>query len=196
MMLTPWGASQSEQTFGPGLVWVSTSSHGGLGVPILLAKDLSDYAWGIALEYTRAPLAGFLWFEEDCSFNAVFAERPEWARLDLAKNLAAWRASTSSYLDPDEVQQRIVGIAARLSLPDDQLAALYARERDRYSAPKRARLERDGAAGKERARSANLRAYRAKVAERAPLSSAAYEGIEASGAFDGFTVTSDADPGL
>lgn len=147
-MLTPWGASQFGQFFGPGLAWVSTASHGGLGVPLDLALDLSDYAWGIALEYTRSPSGGYLWFEEDCAFNAVFAERPEWAKLDLAKNLASWKAKQSEYLSTEEQQDRIVSIAARLSLPDDQIAALYAVERDRYSAPKRARLESDGAGAK------------------------------------------------
>ena len=80
---TPWGKAQRVVTVQRGVRWVSTASHGGLGVSVGVAsKSLTPAA--IAQGFVEG---GYIWFEEDCQCNAPFGERPEWwAAIKAAVN--------------------------------------------------------------------------------------------------------------
>lgn len=61
---TPWGAAQHTSTLAPGIVVVSTSSHGGIW--------LSPERQGRIPEGVQ-PINGRAWYEEDCEWALVFA---------------------------------------------------------------------------------------------------------------------------
>ena len=68
---TPWGRSQTEREIAPGLLLVTTASHGGL----LLAPD--RVAELRAKVPSFVPFAGLPWLEEDCDVYAAIALWPE-----------------------------------------------------------------------------------------------------------------------
>jgi len=95
-MNTPWGQSQSIESIGRGIRWVSTASHGGLMVAVGIAKKvLSEQAINLAFPGTSG---GYVCFEEDCSYAIAFHEHPEWKRHLDRKVLAEWQCSN---LEPD-----------------------------------------------------------------------------------------------
>ena len=65
-MRTPWGPSQHTTEEAPGVVWVSTASHGGYRVTEAVAKLMHPAMRGIGER-----MYGYLWFEEDCAWSAV-----------------------------------------------------------------------------------------------------------------------------
>lgn len=70
---TPWGKAQAGFKLDRGVMFYSTSSHGGLRVTKRWAREnLSPAAEALA-DYS----GGFLWFEDDCQCNIVFHEHPE-----------------------------------------------------------------------------------------------------------------------
>ena len=69
-MNSPWGAIQTCRTIAPGIISVTTASHGGLHVaPDLLAKMPE------AMRSTPYSRGG--WFEEDCDWALVAVSFPE-----------------------------------------------------------------------------------------------------------------------
>ena len=73
---SPWGIVQSADQFGEGVVFVSTSSHGGFWV--------SDEKLGsMPAQFARHGIGSRFhsgwdgWFEEDCEANAVVAAFPD-----------------------------------------------------------------------------------------------------------------------
>ena len=70
----PWGRIQDEEIIAPGIVYVSTASHGGIWVaPELLGRvkqEMQDYAayWSGSSQ----------WFEEDCAAQCVVVSFPEY----------------------------------------------------------------------------------------------------------------------
>lgn len=82
---TPWGKAQSVATIARGVRWVSTASHGGLGVSAALAlKVFSEAAMRECFVQ-----GGYFWFEEDCAAAVAFAEHPEWEAALRAANRAS-----------------------------------------------------------------------------------------------------------
>ena len=82
---TPWGKAQSVTTIARGVRWVSTASHGGLGVSEALARKVFTAA-ALAAGFTQG---GYVWFEEDCDAEVAFSEHPEWEAALRAANRAA-----------------------------------------------------------------------------------------------------------
>ena len=70
---TPWGRAQVAYKLDKGVVWYSTSGHGGLGVSSKAASKLSPHARAAAMKW-----AGAFWFEEDILFAIAFYEMPDW----------------------------------------------------------------------------------------------------------------------
>ena len=75
MINSPWGTSQHIDKIARGVVFVSTSSHGGLGVSKVFARKVLSDAALLCANYFN----GYYWFEEDCQCTIAFLEHPEWA---------------------------------------------------------------------------------------------------------------------
>ena len=88
-MITPWGAAQTEKTITKGIVAVTTSTHGGIGVSGEMADRLSRAARAEAIDQD-----GTYWFEEDCDWAIVAFEFPEYFPKDdpdkVKESLGRW----------------------------------------------------------------------------------------------------------
>ena len=84
-MITPWGNSQSIREIAPGIIRVSTESHGGYHVtPELLARMPEEHR---ATAYSTGG-----WFEEDVDWSLVAINFPDAFHPDevkAAKNYVA-----------------------------------------------------------------------------------------------------------
>lgn len=67
---TPWGFAQSVRELEPGIVWVSTPSHGGFRLTDTLNRKIPNYL----REGSTMREAG--WYEEDCDAAIVMAVFP------------------------------------------------------------------------------------------------------------------------
>ena len=67
MTSTPWGESQTQETFGPGVVFHSTASHGGYQLSAERNAKV-PLAWRAA-SFNKLGEAG--WYEEDCDWCMV-----------------------------------------------------------------------------------------------------------------------------
>ena len=75
-MSTPWGEAQTVKEWAPGIVEVSTASHGGFYIsPIHMEKMIK---W-------PSPFLKNEWYEEDCDASYVFASFPELFGEELAE---------------------------------------------------------------------------------------------------------------
>ncbi len=76
-MNTPWGPAQSQRAIAPGIIEVSTASHGGLALSAARWQELNERLPGLK------SFAGPGWLEEDCDYNlAVLAWPDLWPRED------------------------------------------------------------------------------------------------------------------
>lgn len=69
---SPWGAIQHATEIAPGIVSVSTASHGGIWLSPERYARVPASLQAVARQYADAP-----WFEEDCDVTivgAIFAE--------------------------------------------------------------------------------------------------------------------------
>lgn len=69
-MQTPWGSSQSQKTIASGIVFYSTSSHGGIKLSSERVKQMPD-----DLRNFGSTAPG--WYEEDCEYSIVVLAFPE-----------------------------------------------------------------------------------------------------------------------
>lgn len=76
MLETPWGPAQSTARLAPSVVWVSTSSHGGL----LIANDQAGRLLTPTARSKGARYRDQLAYEEDCLYAIAFYEHPEWCQ--------------------------------------------------------------------------------------------------------------------
>lgn len=81
---TLWGSSQQVARIAPGLLWVSTASHGGCRVNAARAATMPA-----ALLAVGEQRGGFYWFEEDCAWAAACLAFPE--------DFKAWRADSETH---------------------------------------------------------------------------------------------------
>jgi hypothetical protein len=95
-MNTPWGMSDSVRTIERGVHWVGTPSHGGLMVSLAKARAIFSEKT-IRLAHP-GQIAGYVCFEEDCSYAVAFYARPEFKRFLDKHSLAEWELSV---LDPE-----------------------------------------------------------------------------------------------
>ena len=81
---SPWGTVQDEEQIAEGIIFVSTSSHGGIWVARELlpriSKEMKDYAayWSGSSQ----------WFEEDCAAQCVVVSFPEYFPAEQVES--AW----------------------------------------------------------------------------------------------------------
>lgn len=68
---TPWGTSQWEKRYAPGVVFYDTASHGGFEI----AADVHA-KWPAPLRNFKT-FAGGRWYEEDCDYGIVVLAMPE-----------------------------------------------------------------------------------------------------------------------
>ena len=71
---TPWGTAEGPvnvEFLSPDVFWVSTGSHGGIGVKGATRRRLSPQAKAEAISMNDA-----LWFEEDCGWAICVHELP------------------------------------------------------------------------------------------------------------------------
>ena len=68
-MQTPWGKSDSIEDIGNGILAVTTPSHGGYYVPLVL--------WATMPEPYQKTFAGGTWYEEDCDWAKVVLSFPK-----------------------------------------------------------------------------------------------------------------------
>lgn len=81
---TPWGAAQHETKYAPGIVFVSTSSHGGF----ILSGDAAAHVRKLFPDFKT--FAGGDAYEEDCDFAIVIIAFPH--LFNDEKLYAAWRS--------------------------------------------------------------------------------------------------------
>lgn len=77
-MHTPWGQSHTTDRYAPGFVSVDTSSHGGfrLSETFADAVGLSEAARNAATYHWKGHA---YWYEEDCDWNVLTIELPQYA---------------------------------------------------------------------------------------------------------------------
>ena len=110
---TPWGTSQTTRQIGPGLVEVTTASHGGIRVDPRLNMHI-NYAW--------RDRAG--WYEEDAEWAFVVLTFPN--RFPGKRVIEAHRVAKDWY--PDQYEQ-----VFRTTLLDDE-SYIRRQERSRAAA--------------------------------------------------------------
>jgi hypothetical protein len=87
-MNTPWGQSDGSKEYGSGIVFYSTSSHGGFHVTATLLAKMPDYM--------RDSFSGEgEWFEEDCAWSMVTTCFPE--RFSESEQKAAKETLRSTF---------------------------------------------------------------------------------------------------
>ena len=72
MKNTPWGSSQSTEVLEPGIVWVSTASHGGL----MITKTYAESHLTAAARQRGAKWGSYYTYEEDCAYAVAAWELP------------------------------------------------------------------------------------------------------------------------
>ena len=83
MMHTPWGESQTEHMLAPGILRVTTASHGGVRISAARRATMPE-------EYRRIPtFAGGNWYEEDCDWCIVALSFPEAFAAQVSRDAAA-----------------------------------------------------------------------------------------------------------
>jgi hypothetical protein len=122
-MNTPWGKSQSITKIQFGVSWVSTAGHGGLMVSAGQAEKLFD-SKVIDTAYPGR-FAGYVCFEEDCSYAVAFLAHPEWKRYLDKLSLAEWE---NSVFDSDSYMGRaksesVPKLQAEIAKTDEQIRA-------------------------------------------------------------------------
>jgi hypothetical protein len=122
-VITPWGTSDSRETIARGIHWVTTPSHGGLMISAAVAKELlSEQAIKIA---HPGKFAGYVCFEEDCSYAVAFLENPSWKRHLDKLSLASWELSVldaDSYMGKAKAKA-IPRLTADIAKSDDEIRA-------------------------------------------------------------------------
>jgi len=72
MQSSPWGSIQHIEAVAPGIVWVSTPGHGGIGInKAAAARQLTPEAICRGISWGE-----HLFFEEDCAWAIVAYELP------------------------------------------------------------------------------------------------------------------------
>ena len=69
---TPWGPAQDSYEYGPGLLFFSTSSHGGFRVSAALMRRMPDH-----LRKIEPFCKKIGWYEEDCDWALVALAFPQ-----------------------------------------------------------------------------------------------------------------------
>ena len=115
-MNTPWGKSDTAHTLVPGVVWVSTPSHGGL----MVSKKAAEGGLSAAARAAGELYGSHYCYDEDCKYAIVFFECPGWFRADDVRSLASWREPFKSTFAPRLAARQIARLERRLSAPDDE----------------------------------------------------------------------------
>jgi hypothetical protein len=99
---SPWGAVQHEHELAPGIVSVSTASHGGIHVAAELLERIPR-AWR---DFAAKWSGSAAWFEEDCAACGVIVSFPELfsdEALECAKRTAEHYGLPSSSSAPVQI---------------------------------------------------------------------------------------------
>ena len=82
---TPWGSAQTIKTLAPGILLVSTASHGGLMLDSAALLDLPEQLRAVGETYGE-----WRCFEEDCACGLVYEARIDLYREHKRQQLASW----------------------------------------------------------------------------------------------------------
>ena len=86
---TPWGVADTVRVVALGIIWYSTSSHGGYGIDQERWAELRQVLPGFQ------PWAGDGWLEEDCDWVAAVAVWPwlfdDWHCVVAVRSLLTYR---------------------------------------------------------------------------------------------------------
>ncbi len=91
---TPWGPSESEREFAPGIVFHSTASHGGYHLSTERWKDFTSIA-----PFSSWPAP---WLEEDCDAHLVYLRWPELATDEQIHDAVCMARAVASWKDNSE----------------------------------------------------------------------------------------------
>lgn len=220
MTMTPWGPSQESRQIAPGITFHSTAGHGGIHL------DRQHQAAFRKLFPEFKPFAGAPWYEEDCDYAVIVLAFPEHFRHESIRNAiqsvrcsanyresgnyAGWQ-SVIRWLDGDSITA--IGLRSIFHRVEGEMADTW--ERGGYCSLGRERkLFPEGTwqvsftRVRDQSRKTIYMPYPEKqfytdeelaAIERKPAQVAqppAFRESDCSGVFDGFSVTSDADPGL
>ena len=89
---TPWGAAQTVDAIAPGILHITTASHGG----IWLAPEQFDK---MPADYPKT-FAGAPWYEEDCDWAKVAVTFPEHftpKTVEAAKKSLQWETENADW---------------------------------------------------------------------------------------------------
>lgn len=100
-MHTPWGKADHSKSYGPGITFYGTPSHGGFHVSAELNKQIPDY-FRTADGYADGN-AG--WYEEDCAWSLVVTIFPDRFDEEMRKS-AKWTVANTY----PEVYERFYGV--------------------------------------------------------------------------------------
>lgn len=97
-MNTPWGPSDNQKQYAPGITFYSTPSHGGFKLSFARERELDAKLREVGFTTVQARMgydAG--WYEEDCSAAAVmfawpdlFGDKVEERRSEALAILTRW----------------------------------------------------------------------------------------------------------
>ena len=86
-MPTPWGSALTQQKLAEGILWVETTTHGGLLIETTRARALlSEQALRIGQKWES-----YLAYEQEHAMVVVFYEHPElypWVEIELTAKVA------------------------------------------------------------------------------------------------------------
>ena len=114
-MRTPWGVADREYALAPGVVQVTTPSHGGIRVERGVAeRRLSEAARSVPF---TAPTAEAYWYEEDCDVLIVLWEIPETRAAFYAYSAIANKPDFQAEHIREYLPYHCPRYAARVELP-------------------------------------------------------------------------------
>lgn len=90
---TPWGWSQTEREIAPGILKVTTASHGGIQLDATRSKEFRK-----KLPTAQLFCGGSTWFEEDCDWALIVVAFPQYF---LPEQVAAAKKSLTHFSHSD-----------------------------------------------------------------------------------------------
>jgi hypothetical protein len=128
---TPWGDAQTIKTLAPGILLVSTASHGGLMLDSAAVLDLPEH-----LRTAGETYGDWRCFEEDCACGLVYEARIDLYREHKRQQLATWEKTLRQPNLPAYVTQEgpayVERLRSALAMSDADLLAPIAADNRRW----------------------------------------------------------------
>jgi hypothetical protein len=128
---TPWGDAQTIKTLAPGILLVSTASHGGLMLDSAALLDLPEHLRNAGETY-----GDWRCFEEDCACGLVYEARIDLYRENKRQQLASWEKTLGEPNPPAWAAQEgpacVERLRSAIAMSDADLLAPIAADNRRW----------------------------------------------------------------